>query len=41
MANLACHLVYTFGNRLVPVLGDAHVVNSLDLGHENEGYKSD
>ena len=41
MTNLACHLVYTFGNRLVPVLGDAHVVNSLDLGHENEGYKSD
>ena len=41
MANLACHLIYTFGNLLVPVLGAAHAVNNLYLGHENEGYKSD
>ena len=40
MAGLGCLLVI-FSNLLAPVLVLAHAVNNLDLGNENEGYKSD
>ena len=41
MAGLGCLLVCTFSNLLAPVLVLVHAVNNLDLGNENEGYKSD
>ena len=41
MAGLGCLLVCAFGSLLAPVLVSVHKVNSLDLGDENEGYKSD
>ena len=41
MDSLDCLLVCTFSNFLVPVLVAAHMVNSLDLGNENEGYENE
>lgn len=36
-----CLLACKFDNFLVPALVAAHKENNLDLGIENEGYKSD
>ena len=41
MGSLGCLLVCTFGNLVAPVLVAVHTMDSLDLGDENEGYKSD
>ena len=43
MAKLGCHIVYTFGDYLVPILVAAHTVENLDRGNEieNEGYESE
>ena len=41
MASLGYLLVGTFGNILAPVLVAANTVNNLDVGDENEGYKSE
>ena len=43
MAKLGCHIVYTFGDYLAPILVAAHSVENLDRGNEieNEGYESE
>ena len=41
MGSLGCLLVCTFGNLVAPDLVAVHTMDSLDLGDENEGYKSD
>ena len=43
MVNVGCHLVYTLGDYLAPVLVGVHTINNLDHGdeQENEGYESE
>lgn len=40
MAKLGCLLLCTVDNFLAPVLAATHLVINLDLGNENECYKS-
>ena len=40
MAKLGCLLLCTFDNFLAPVLAAIHLVINLDLGNEDECYKS-
>lgn len=40
MVKLGCLLLCTFDNFLAPVLAATHLVINLDLGNENECYKS-
>ena len=41
MADLGCLLICNFGNFLAVALVAAHTANSLDIGNENEDYKSE
>ena len=38
MANLGCLLVHTFGNFFTSVSVAAHIVNNLDLSHEQQSF---